>query len=140
MSWFLECYELGSIWSVTLYIYIFSDSDNIATDESYVLINIISTKLGFQLKLSQGLESSTFVAEIFKAIEKHSAQHVVERREFHWLQKYTGPRNGDSNDLLTTGFDDDVSIFFYFWFLIIWGYCHLTLSRWFSKTLDFEIV
>lgn len=80
------------------------------SDEAYVLVNIISSKIQFQLKIVQGLESSNFIALIYRAIDQHKSLTVIERREFQWLQKYNGPRNAESSDSLNTDFDENVSV------------------------------
>lgn len=79
------------------------DSNNIISAEPYVVLNIISTKLSFQLEVSQGTESSTFVAEVLRAVEGASK----EKKNFSWLQKYTCMRNGESTDALQNADCDD---------------------------------
>lgn len=54
-----------------------ADSNNIASDVPFVILNIISTKLSFQLQVSQGSESSTFVAEIFRSVEGNKYYTIV---------------------------------------------------------------
>lgn len=92
---------------------LFSDSENLTTDVPYVLLNIISSKINIQLKILQGIESSSFVAEFFKVIESTKIEVYSKNKDFLWLQKYISMRNTDSNEkLCNTEYDEEVSFIF----------------------------